>query len=398
VIGKRPFLAVLALALPLAPLSLAAQLLPAGPEQRADSRLDLSPSCPHLAATAHGTFEIAWDYDGLGDRFAYGRHFDPAGVLTDLEQTPLGPSGSSHDFNGVDLITSLGDGFQIFITKFDPTGKRPPVDYRQQIDGNGDVGPPERLQIGTVPVVGPEGSLYTPFYQTLQKNLAIQEVTAGGTLQGRRIVLTSRPIGQPSFPQLAPQHGVNFVVAWSGLSVGERPRQVLRARVVRQGRPFGPGDFDVNTLPGGLANKAPHLGAPIVTADPSTGAFAAVWTVGDAAGNTSIHLRFFDPSARPLSPETVAVPDAKPVSLVSAALDDAGHLLLLWRPPHGNVLRARLFAAAGGAPVGAPFPLNTVADHQSCGSAAWAGDSWLITWLEPGDGGRNAVVWRRFTE
>ena len=395
--GKRPLLAVLALALPLAPLSLAAQLSPRGPEQRADTRLDLSPSCPHLGVTAHGTFEIAWDYDGLGDFLAYGRHFDPAGVPTDIEQSPLGPSGSFDNYNMVEFVTALPTGFQVFITNFDAIFEHPPVRYRQQLDLNGDVGPLERLRISTVPVVGPEGSLYIPFYQALQKNLAIQEVTADGTLQGRRIVLTSRPIAQPSFPQLAPQHGVNFVVAWNGVSVEKRARQVLRGRVVRQGVPFGAGDFDINTLPGGHAGASPFLGGPVVASSPNTGSFAVAWTVADAAGNTSIHLRFFDATGKPLTPETVAVPSAKPVFLVSAALDDDGHLLLLWQPPLAGVLRARLFTAASGAPLGAAFQLNNAADYD-CGNVAWAGDSWLITWLALDDGGKHAVVWRRFTE
>ncbi|HEX4494876.1 MAG TPA: hypothetical protein VIE43_04325, partial [Thermoanaerobaculia bacterium] len=62
-----------------------------------------------------------------------------------------------------------------------------------------------------------------------------------------------------------------------------------------------------------------------------------------------------------------------------------------------GVLRARLFTAAGGGPLGAAFQLEDVSDYY-CGNVAWAGDSWLITWLAMDDGGKHAVVWRRFTE
>jgi hypothetical protein len=399
VTGKRPLLVlgVLVLSLPLGSRSLTAQLVPAGPEVRADTLANYFPDCPHLAVADDRSFEIVWDYDGIGDYFIHGRHFDPAGEPTDPAQLQLGPSGSFDNYNKVDFVTALPNGFQVFITNFDAIFEHPPVDFRQRLDLAGSpAGPPEMLKLGTLPAVGPTGTLYVPSYQARPENLAIQQVAADGTAQGRRIVLNSRPIVQPSFLQIAPQHGGNFVAAWSGLSVEKRPRQVLRARIVRQGVPFGQ-DFDINSLTGGHAGVPPFLGGPLVASSPSTGSFAVVWTVADAAGNTSIHLRFFDATGKPLTPETVAVPSAKPVFLVSAALDDAGHLLLLWQPPLAGVLRARIFTAAGGAPLGAAFQLEDVSDYY-CGNVAWAGDSWLITWLALDDGGKHAVVWRRFTE
>jgi hypothetical protein len=354
-----------------------------------------SPDCPHLAVAADRSFEIAWDYNGLGGYVAYGRHYDPSGEPTEPTQIPIGPSGSFDNYNVVDFVTALPTGFQVYITNFDAIFEHPPVDFRQRLDLTGaPMGPPDLLRIGTLVLVGPAGNLYAASYQARQKNLAIQPVAVDGTTEGRPIVLNTRPIAHP-FPELALQDGENFVVVWNGFSVEKRARQVLRARLVRQGVPFGQ-DFDVNTIAGGRVGAPPFVGASFVTAASSSGGFAVAWTVADVAGNTSIHLRFFDAAGRPLSPETVAVPSAKPVVLVSAALDDAGHLLLLWRPPLANVLRARLFAAASGAPLGAAYQLNTDVDLDSCADVAWAGDSWLITWLAPSGDGKTELVWRRF--
>jgi hypothetical protein len=400
VIGKRPLLVLLALALPLVPRDLAAQLFPASPEQRVETREISLHDCPHLGVAPDRSFEIAWDYfslDSLGDYRAYGRHFGPDGEPTDAEQVPIGPSVDASGYNGIDLVTALPDGFEVYVTRAAVDHERYPVDFRQRLDLEGKPAAPlERLTIGAVPVVGPAGSLYFPIYDGRRKNLAIQPVTAEGKLEGRRIVLNSRPIARVYPPQIAPQDRGNFVAAWSGFAVEEHPRWVLRARVVREGVPFGK-DFDLNVLPGGRGDSLPIVGGPYITANTSTGRFAAVWLLEDGKGNISIHLRFFDAAGKPLSPETEAVPGAQPVSYLSAALDDRGHLLLLWRPPIGNVLRARLFAADG-TPLGAAVQLKTTPESRSCGAVAWAGDSWLITWLGPGDDGRNAVVWQRFTE
>ena len=401
-IGKRPLLVlgVLALSLPLVPRSLAAQLSPAGPEQRVETREISSHNCPHLAVAPDRSFEIAWDYvslDSLGDFRAYGRHFGPDGEPSDAEQVPFGLPVDAGDYNGIDFVTALPDGFEVYIQRSDIDHERSSVSFRQKLGLDGKpVGPLERLRIGHDPVLGPAGSLYFPIHEQRRKNLAIQQVTVDGKLEGRRIVLNTRPIFAIYDPTIAPQDSGNFVAAWSGFVAEKHPRWVLRARVVRGGTAIGK-DFDLNVIPGGRKGGLPILQGPYLTADPSTGRFAAIWLVLDGAGKTSIHLRIFDAEGRPLSPETVAMPAALPVSFLAAALDDSGHLLLLWRPPAGNALRARLFASDG-TPLGAAVPLKTTLDSRSCGAVAWAGDSWLITWLGPGDNGRNAVVWQRFTE
>jgi hypothetical protein len=400
VIGKRPFLVLLALALPLGPQDLAAQLVPASPEQRVETREIALHDCPHLAVAPDRSFEIAWDYsseDSLGDYRVYGRHFGPDGEPTDAEQVSIGPSVDAFFYNVIDLLTALPDGFQVFVRRLTVDHEDYQVDFRQKLGLDGKPAAPlERLTIGADPVVGPAGSLYFSIHEGRRKNLAIQRVTAGGKLEGRRIVLNTRPIFSFYPPTIAPQDSGNFVAAWSGFTVEKHPRWVLRARVVRGGTAFGK-DFDLNVTPGGREEGLPLLQGLYLTADPSSGRFAAVWLLEDRAGDTSIHLRIFDAAGTPLGPETVAVPSARPVDFLSAALDDSGHLLLLWQPPLGDVLRARLFAADG-TPLGAAFPLQTTPGSRSCGAVAWDGDSWLISWLGRGDGDGNAVVWQRFTE
>jgi hypothetical protein len=417
VIGRRPLLVLFALALPLVPRDLAAQLIPASPEQRVETReISSLHDCPRLAVAPDRSFAIAWDYagefapgrlsatagddssqDSLGKYRVYARHFGPDGEPTEAEQVAVGPSVDTSGHNVLDLLTPLPDGFEVYVSRNDVDNEHYAVDFRQKLDLDGKpVGPLERLRIGLFPVAGPAGSLYFPIHEQRRKNLAIQQVTVDGKLEGRRIVLNTRPIYAIYDPTIAPQDGGNFVAAWSGFVAEKHPRWVLRARVVRGGTAIGK-DFDLNVIPGGRKGGLPILQGPYLTADPSTGRFAAIWLVLDGAGRTSIHFRIFDAEGRPLSPETVAVPAALPVSFLAAALDDSGHLLLLWRPPLGDVLRARLFAADG-TPLGAAVQLKTTPGSRSCGAVAWAGDSWLITWLGRGDGEGNAVVWRRFTE
>jgi hypothetical protein len=155
-------------------------------------------------------------------------------------------------------------------------------------------------------------------------------------------------------------------------------------------------DFDLNAVAAGTAGQPPRLSQLLLATAPSTQGFAAVWVVQDAAVNSSIHLRFFDASGRPRTPESVAVPGAHGVELQDAALDGAGNLLLLWRPPIQRLLRARLFSPTG-ASLGPPYEVVRTGSF-TCGAVAWAGDSWIVAYRAMGDGDRGAIVWRRFTE
>ncbi|HEY0512858.1 MAG TPA: hypothetical protein VGH73_13195 [Thermoanaerobaculia bacterium] len=380
----------------LVPWGLSAQLTPVGSEVRADTYPG-SPSCPHLAVAADRSFEIVWDYNGIDSFSVFGRHFSPSGEPTNAVQVQFGSDGDFYDYNVADLVTAVPDGFQVFITNVDSNLERPPVDFRQRVNLTGmPVGAVETLKITPSFLVGPDGSLYAVYFQARPKNLVAQPVSPDGTPQGRRIVLNTRPVDAPRpETRLAPLGGGDFVALWNGVSMarpGVRARQVLRGRIVHQGVPQGQ-DFDVNVSPGGAPDSPPFLGYVVVASSPSARELAAVWPVTDAAGATSIHLRFFDASGRPLTGETVAVPSAKPVFLLSAALDDAGRLLLLWRPPQ-NVLRARLFSPATGAPLGPAYQVGP-APQPFCGDVAWDGSSWLMAYWSGGSDGRGAIVWLR---
>jgi hypothetical protein len=394
------FLCALALG-GLVPQSLAAQLAPVGPEVQVDiPRAGLPPGCPHLAVAPDGSFEILWDYQDSGDLYAYGRHYAPSGEPTDPAPVQISRIGENYYHPQIEFATPLPDGFQVFILKTDSPFNDPSFHFRQRLDSTGaPVGPPEALKPGIRFVAGLEGRLYASQYQTAAKNLTLVPVSPNGKPLGARIVLNTRPIDGPFLaPQLAPLGGGDFVALWNGVSVAKRgapARQVLRARIIRQGKPVGQ-DFDVNVSPGGAPDGRPVLFDSQVISAPSGGGFAAIWKVWGDAFNFSVHLRFFDASGRPRTSEIVAVPSAPKVNFFAAGFDDAGNLLLLWRPPLDGILRARLFASASGAPLGPAFQIGPNPDPPTCGDAAWAGDSWLITYRSPADGGQSVIVWRRF--
>jgi hypothetical protein len=382
------------------PQSLAAQLAPVGPEVRVDTRTGIGSGCPALAVAPDGSFEIAWDHQDSGDFNAYGRHYAPSGEPTDPAPVAISRIGESFYHPQIEFVTAIPDGFQVFMLKTDSPFNGPAFPFRQRLDSTGaPVGPPEALKPGARFVAGLDGRLYASRYQAAAKNLTLVPASPAGKPLEARIVLNTRPIDAPFLaPQLASLGGGDFVALWTGVSVARRgapARQVLRARILRQGKPVGQ-DFDVNVSPGSAPNGPPILFDLRVVGEPSGGGFAAVWRVRGDAFNFSLHLRFFDASGRPRTPEIVAVPSALNVQLFSAAFDDAGHLLLLWRPPLDVVLRARLFASATGAPVGPAFQIGPSLGPAICGDAAWTGDSWVITYRIPGDGGQNVVVWRRF--
>lgn len=369
------------------PHYLAAQLTPVGPAVRVDTLTGQSPICPHLAVGADRSFEIAWDYGVFIFNGAFGRHVSPSGEPSSDAQVPLGPNGSPVHAVLVDRVTPLADGFQVFFRRTNPFDI--PDDFRQLLDLDGNpVETAELLGRNHQILAGPGGDPYAVVYRPALTRLGIQRVAPGGTLQGPRIILNTRPIA-PALVTLAPFANGDFVAGWLGFTTGTSPQLAVRARLVHQGVPVGQ-DFDLS--PAGPPGRS-HL---LLATGPSTQGFAAVWLVDDGSYR-SIHLRFFDSSGQPRTPEIVAVPNSLELDLQSAALDAAGNLLLLWQPPLRGALRARLFSASTGAPLGPAYQLVRT-DSYTCGEVAWAGDSWLIAYRASGESSQGAIVWQRFTE
>src|SRR5262249_20687506 len=152
----------------------------------------------------------------------------------------------------------------------------------------------------TWPLQGPGSDLYTTFYQAGLKGLGLQRMAPDGTPRGEGIVVSTRPVERVTTALTRFANG-DFLVGWVGLSEEPEPRQVLRARLVRQGVPVGR-ELDLTPAPGGPQGRPPRLSEPLLVTARSTQDFAAVWTVHDPAAGTSIHLRFFDPSGRPRGP------------------------------------------------------------------------------------------------
>jgi hypothetical protein len=390
-----------------------AQLVPAGPETRVDT-VPAGPTCPHLAVAPDGSSEIAWDYSGFTPFTVEGRHYAPDGTPTDPQQVRLGSVGSFYDTTTAYLVSPVSSGFQVLFHHFDETLENPPVIRRQLLD-------PAGQPVGTSGAVGdtatrwvwpgPGDILYAGSYKAAAKTLVLWQVGPTGKPTGPKIVVNERPIDAPNL-RIVPLNGQEFVAVWNGISVAKRgapARQVIRARRFRLGAPQGK-EIDVNVARGGAPGMPPFLPSGLaVAADPAASGFAVAWGVADAAGtatpNASIRLRFFGAPGRPAGPEVMATPGGQGVTLAGAAFDDAGKLLLLWRPPIRTSLRARLFQSTG--PVSPVFQVNSPAagpfDLPACGDLAWNGDSWLVSWRagrsDQGlDGGAAAIFLRRFAE
>jgi hypothetical protein len=414
---NRPSILLCVVLFALTSRELAAQPVPAGPEIRVDTPgISFTASCPLLAVAPDRSFEIVWDSSSFPPFTIQGRHFAPDDTPTDPMEVRVGP-GDFYDTPTAYSLSPVANGFRVLFNFFDETLENPPAIRRQRLDSQG-------RPAGISDVVGDAATqwvwpgsgdvLYAVSYQVRQKSFVIRQIAANGRPMGPKIVVNDQPVDD-AFLRIVPLKGQEIVAVWRGTSVATRrspARQVIRARRFRLGVPEGK-EFDVNVSPGGVPGGPPFLAnfGLAIAADLQGGGFAVAWTVSDAAGtanpNTSIRLRFFGVSGRPVGLEVAATPAAPAVRLVNAAFDDAGELLLLWRPPLRNVLRARLFAATGGSagPAGPAFQVNSEAsepfDMPACGDLGWTGDSWLISWMaiQPSPvagGGAHGIFLRRF--
>jgi hypothetical protein len=199
---------------------------------------------------------------------------------------------------------------------------------------------------------------------------------------------------------VVPLAGGGFAAVWFGeISLGEGEdftKDVLRARLFSAaGRSLGP-DFDVNTIPPGIGETVPALNPQFEVAAAPGGGFSVAWALGD-----TIYLRSFDARGHAPAPEAAAVTAEGAYVPSSLAIDPRGTLALLWvRFLDDSDLQLQLFDPHG-APLGSSTDVRSAASDGFTsprqGDVAWAGDSWLVTWVAGApDNDQRALFVRRF--
>jgi hypothetical protein len=124
------------------------------------------------------------------------------------------------------------------------------------------------------------------------------------------------------------------------------------------------------------------------------------WAVSTAPG-MSIRVRSFNAAGAPLAPEAAIGQEDAEAYPDALAIDDSGRVLVLWDvAANPYQLHARLVRPKG-SPLGPVFSPDSAAsgdfDSTYCGSVAWAGDSWLVSWTgATADFSPSAVFLRRF--
>lgn len=375
---------------------LAAQLAPLGPE----AQLPASGGAerPDVAVQPGGGYAVAWD-DLAAKVFS---HYVAAGDEAPGEETVLVGDGGAPE---MDSVTAVPKGFEVLWHVTDDQGL-PVAFYRRHLDPQGRpvAGRPVLLARGGVDWVWDlGGSRYlAAWFMDPKQSIGARFLTPFGQPAGPAMRLSSRPVDDPE-AEAVPLADGGFVAVWFGTrldkEVGkedESGTSVLRARRFNAaGRPLGP-DFDVNTTPPGPGETAPFLNPQFQVAAAPDGGFAVSWAL-----DQTIYLRYFDAAGRAATPEIKAVSDPSVFAPVSMAFDDRGDLLLLWLQFLDNPdLQIQQFDPHG-ASLGPSRQVRSAAsaDFQAPqeGSVAWAGDSWLVTWVaaNPADGSQGVFV-RRF--
>ena len=406
--NRQALLLSLLILTPLGPRQLAAQLVPSGPETRVDTPAgNLAPNCPSLGVAADGSFEISWDYGGASGKIK-ARHYAASGAPTDPAEVLV---GSLPVYPVTRAVTPISNGFRVLMEVIDDLGG-PSKFYRHRIDPSGVPAPGTPRKIGTPATdwvsAGPGDTVFAGRYDSTLRRFSVQKVNPPGAPSGPAIILNSRPIISPGLPVIAALSDGGWVAVFAGYTVspsGAPVQQVLRARRFNAAdRATGP-DFDVNSIPAGPAGVSPFLGVydPIVAAGPG-GRFAVAWDISDSTGGL-IRVRSFNSANVPAGPDSTIGHEDGLTGPVSIAFDKAGRFLVLWSangdpPTFPFELSARL-VRPNGSPLGPVFRPESAAsgvfNSPFCGSVAWAGDSWLITWAaERGSLGPSAVFLRRF--
>lgn len=382
------------------PRGLAAQLAPLGPEAQLPA--GDTPEQPVLAVQPGGGYTVAWD-DLAGKVFS---HFVAAGDEAPGEGTKIVVVGLAV----TDSVTATPKGFEVLWHAVNDGGE-PVAFYRRHLDLGGVPAPgkPVLLARKGVDWVWDLGgaSYLAGWFLDPRQALGARLLSPSGQPAGPVFRLSSRPVDDPVV-KVVPLADGGFVAVWFGTRLtkdskaaggtkeGESGTSVLRARRFNaSGQPLGP-DFDVNTTPPGPGETAPSLSSQFQVAATPAGGFAVSWALGQ-----TIYLRYFGVAGQAVTPEIPAVSDPSLFAPVSMAFDDRGNLLLLWLQFLDTPdLQIQRFDPQG-APLGPSQRLQSAASDGLLqpleGSVAWAGDSWLVTWVAgASDGSSRGVFVRRF--
>ncbi len=411
--GQRSTLVLgvaLALALPLGSRSLAAQPTPVGPETRVDTTA-ADPACSQIGVAPDRSFEISWGYGGALPMYIKARHYAASGAPTDPSEVLI---GALEDIPDVRLVSPVSGGFRDLIAIVDDVFEAPVKFYQRRLSLDGVPVPGLPRTVATPPgtrwvSAGPGDSLLAGTYDLASHRYSVLQINPPGQPAGTTHVVNSRPLddglGNPVIAKLADG---GWVAAFAGTTLatpGAPARQVLRARRFNAaGVAAGP-DFDVNSTPLGAAGQAPAIDVfDVQVAAGPAGGFAVAWALSTAFG-ASVHVRSFNAAGAPVAPEATIGQEDVEAYPNALAVDGAGRVLVLWvvavqSPDHPYQLHARLVRPKG-SPLGPVFLPDSAAsgkfDSPFCGSLAWAGDSWLISWTGmTADFSSSALFLRRF--
>jgi hypothetical protein len=370
----------------------AAQLVALAPEEELYSDVFSNP--PSVAAQPGGPYVIAWDDDTFSYQegsFSYRYTAAGADTANGDYRTLYSPTG----IPSVSSVTAGRQGFDVIWRGFQTRG--PSLFYRAHLNLQG-VREGKQVHMGgpgTEWIWQVRGSGFMAGWPLPSKHgIAARRLTDSGQRTGPELRLNSRLVDHPLDVSVVGLADASFVAVWLAAMPGSPGTAVLRARRFSpSGQPLEP-DFDINTVPLGVLDTISQDGPRLKVAAAPGGGFVVAWSADQGA-----YLRWFNAAGLPLGPERIVSEPGDSLTLPqSLAFDDAGTLLLLLGVDY-FAIQAQLFDPQG-KPVGTPVDVNDdETEHPWGGDAAWAGDSWIVTWVAaifPYD--QSSIFVRRFAK
>ncbi|HLA63185.1 MAG TPA: T9SS type A sorting domain-containing protein [Rhodothermales bacterium] len=390
----------------------AANGAPAGGEFRVNATTSGFQGTPSVAMEASGGFVVAWESGGQdGSGYGvYARRYTAdgtaqggeIGVNTATVNDQIAPSVAMDGAGGFTVAwTSAGpseDGVGVYAQRFAASGAPlgGEVHVNTTITGN-QTAPSVAMDANGAAVVAwmsaeQDGDGYGVY---------ARRYAAGGTPVGGEFPVSTTTTGNQSFPVVAMDAG-GAVVVWTsdgqdGSNVG-----IYAQRFATSGAPLG-GEFRANTYTTG------HQAAPAVATD-ADGDLVVAWaSVGQDGAGYGVYAQRFQGPNRPIAVAVFGTPGAEaPVntrttgfqSAPSVAADAGGGHVVVWQSDgqdgDGYGVYGQRYAA-GGAPVGAEFRVNTTTTNDQLAPAVAmdADGDFVVAWTSYGQDGDNSGVYAR---